>query len=107
MLKELVYFIGWELDLTLMLVEVQFLHPAIYTYVSFYLFSAPVQAYFVLEKPVSQLVPRIGRLEYDITAEIGVPDMKVLPWNFLPVLHCCLNFLQMEETTLKTTFFTH
>ncbi|XP_024026166.1 uncharacterized protein LOC21406943 [Morus notabilis] len=39
--------------------------------------SAPVQAYFVLEKPVSQLVPLIGRLEYDITAEIGVPDTKV------------------------------
>ncbi|GMN58901.1 hypothetical protein TIFTF001_027999 [Ficus carica] len=40
-------------------------------------FIAPVQAYFVLEKPVSHLVPCIGRLEYDITVEIGVPDMKV------------------------------
>ncbi|KAL5562797.1 hypothetical protein UlMin_032544 [Ulmus minor] len=39
--------------------------------------SASVQGYFTLEKPVSQLVPQIGRLEYDINAEIGVPDTKV------------------------------
>ncbi|KAH7518186.1 hypothetical protein FEM48_Zijuj09G0144900 [Ziziphus jujuba var. spinosa] len=39
--------------------------------------GSPVQAYFTLEKPVSELVPHIGRLEYDINAEIGVPDTKV------------------------------
>ncbi|XP_062077276.1 uncharacterized protein LOC133782102 [Humulus lupulus] len=40
-------------------------------------FSASAQAYFILEKPVSELVPHIGRLEYDINAEIGVPDTKI------------------------------
>ncbi|KAJ7946647.1 putative Hydroxyproline-rich glycoprotein family protein [Quillaja saponaria] len=40
--------------------------------------SATVQAYFRLEKPVSQLVPHVGRLEYDIYGEIGVPDTKVV-----------------------------
>ncbi|KAL7235822.1 hypothetical protein ACSBR1_019166 [Camellia fascicularis] len=39
--------------------------------------SATVQAYFRLEKPVSVLVPHIGRLEYDIYSEIGVPGTKV------------------------------
>lgn len=39
--------------------------------------SAPVQAYFGLHKPVLELFPHIGRLEYDINAEIGVPDTKV------------------------------
>ncbi|KAF7842695.1 putative transmembrane protein [Senna tora] len=39
--------------------------------------SATVQAGFRLEKPVSQLIPYIGRLEYDIYSEIGVPDTKV------------------------------
>ncbi|KAH9751722.1 hypothetical protein KPL71_014405 [Citrus sinensis] len=39
--------------------------------------SASVQASFRLQKPVSELVPRIGRLEYDIYGEIGVPDTKV------------------------------
>ncbi|KAG6653000.1 uncharacterized protein LOC122311114 [Carya illinoinensis] len=39
--------------------------------------SATVQAYFRLDKPVSNLVPHIGRLEYDIYGEIGVPGMKV------------------------------
>lgn len=39
--------------------------------------SAAVQAYFRLQKPVSELVPHIGRLEYDITDEIGVPQAKV------------------------------
>ncbi|KAJ9158611.1 hypothetical protein P3X46_024176 [Hevea brasiliensis] len=38
---------------------------------------ATVQAYFRLQKPVSQLVPHIGRLEYDINDEIGVPNAKV------------------------------
>ncbi|KDO41874.1 hypothetical protein CISIN_1g008625mg [Citrus sinensis] len=38
---------------------------------------ASVQASFRLQKPVSELVPRIGRLEYDIYGEIGVPDTKV------------------------------
>lgn len=44
---------------------------------SFLFVPASVQAYFTLEKPVSQLVQHIGRLEYDINAEIGVPDTKV------------------------------
>ncbi|WRX13598.1 hypothetical protein QQP08_006085 [Theobroma cacao] len=39
--------------------------------------SAPVHAYFKLQKPVSQLVQHIGKLEYDIFEEIGVPDTKV------------------------------
>ncbi|CAN6584478.1 unnamed protein product [Malus baccata var. baccata] len=39
--------------------------------------SATVQAYFRLEKPVTDLVPHIGRLEYDINGEIGVPGTKV------------------------------
>ncbi|RXH92351.1 hypothetical protein DVH24_033247 [Malus domestica] len=39
--------------------------------------SATVQAYFRLEKPVTDLFPHIGRLEYDINGEIGVPGTKV------------------------------
>ncbi|KAK8613750.1 hypothetical protein V6N13_101507 [Hibiscus sabdariffa] len=39
--------------------------------------SAPVHAYFTLEKPVSELVRHIEKLEYDIYEEIGVPDTKV------------------------------
>ncbi|GMJ03612.1 hypothetical protein HRI_004030400 [Hibiscus trionum] len=39
--------------------------------------SAPVHAYFTLEKPVSELVRNIEKLEYDIFEEIGVPDTKV------------------------------
>nr|GLL45594.1 uncharacterized protein LOC109169212 [Ipomoea trifida] len=39
--------------------------------------SSTVQAYFRLEKPVSDLVPNIARLEYDIYGEIGVPSTKV------------------------------
>ncbi|KAK8484681.1 hypothetical protein V6N11_073173 [Hibiscus sabdariffa] len=40
--------------------------------------SAPVYAYFTLEKPVSELVRHIEKLEYDIYEEIGVPDTKNL-----------------------------
>ncbi|KAG9157615.1 hypothetical protein Leryth_014130 [Lithospermum erythrorhizon] len=40
--------------------------------------SATVQAYFKLEKPVSELIPMIARLEYDINGEIGVPHTKVV-----------------------------
>lgn len=39
--------------------------------------SATVQVCFRLQKPVSLLVPHIGRLEYDIYEEIGVPGTKV------------------------------
>ncbi|XP_052204764.1 uncharacterized protein LOC127809759 isoform X2 [Diospyros lotus] len=39
--------------------------------------SASVQAYFRVEKPVSDLVPQIQRLEYDINGEIGVPSSEV------------------------------
>ncbi|KAJ8768203.1 hypothetical protein K2173_021143 [Erythroxylum novogranatense] len=39
--------------------------------------SASVQSSFKLQKPVSQLVPHIGELEYDIYEEIGVPYSKV------------------------------
>ncbi|WMV12454.1 hypothetical protein MTR67_005839 [Solanum verrucosum] len=35
------------------------------------------QAYFRLEKPVSDIVPHIARLEYDILEEIAIPNMKV------------------------------
>ncbi|KDP38881.1 hypothetical protein JCGZ_05038 [Jatropha curcas] len=40
-------------------------------------FSAAVQVYFRLQKPVSQVVQHIDRLEYDINDEIGVPGAKV------------------------------
>ncbi|XWS67580.1 hypothetical protein CRYUN_Cryun04dG0018100 [Craigia yunnanensis] len=39
--------------------------------------SAPVHAYFTLQKPLSELVQHIEKLEYDIYEEIGVPDTKV------------------------------
>lgn len=39
--------------------------------------GATVQVFFRLEKPVSEIVMFIGRLEYDIYGEIGVPDTKV------------------------------
>ncbi|OWM79372.1 hypothetical protein CDL15_Pgr003545 [Punica granatum] len=39
--------------------------------------GAAVQASFKLEKPVAELVPRIGRLEYDIYGEIGAPGTKM------------------------------
>ncbi|XP_052193131.1 verprolin isoform X2 [Diospyros lotus] len=44
---------------------------------SWNLHDATIQAYFRLPKPVSELVPHIGRLEYDIYNEIGVPNSKV------------------------------
>ncbi|GLT41924.1 hypothetical protein SLA2020_159520 [Shorea laevis] len=39
--------------------------------------SATVQAYFRLPNPVSQLVPQVKRLEYDIYEEISLPNTKV------------------------------
>lgn len=39
--------------------------------------SATVQSYFRLDKPVTELVPHIGRLEYDIYGEVGIPGAKV------------------------------
>ncbi|KAK4254369.1 hypothetical protein QN277_009764 [Acacia crassicarpa] len=39
--------------------------------------SATVQAFFTLEKPVSELIPYIKKLEYDIYSEIGVPYTEV------------------------------
>ncbi|KAK8518642.1 hypothetical protein V6N13_018077 [Hibiscus sabdariffa] len=39
--------------------------------------SAPVHACFKLQKPVSELVQHIEKLEYDIYEEIGLPDTKV------------------------------
>ncbi|XP_022748600.1 inverted formin-2-like [Durio zibethinus] len=39
--------------------------------------SAPVHAYFTLQKPVSELVQHIEKLEFDIYVEIGVPNTKV------------------------------
>lgn len=39
--------------------------------------TATVQASFRLQKSVSMLIPHIGRLEYDIYSEIGVPYTKV------------------------------
>lgn len=39
--------------------------------------TASVQSYFRLQKPVSELIPYISRLEYDINEEIGVPSLKV------------------------------
>lgn len=41
------------------------------------IFSATVQASFRLERPVSQLIPYIERLEYDIFTEIALPNTKV------------------------------
>lgn len=40
--------------------------------------SAHVQASFRLEKPVSQLIPYIERLEDEIFDEISLPNTKVL-----------------------------
>ncbi|XP_075511154.1 uncharacterized protein LOC142547008 [Primulina tabacum] len=40
--------------------------------------AATVQAYFELHKPVSEFIPYIRRLEYDINGEIGVPYSKVV-----------------------------
>ncbi|XP_047341520.1 uncharacterized protein LOC124945176 [Impatiens glandulifera] len=40
--------------------------------------SATVQARFVLEKPVSTLIPHIDILEYDINNEIGIIGTKVI-----------------------------
>ncbi|XP_055816250.1 uncharacterized protein LOC129885834 [Solanum dulcamara] len=39
--------------------------------------AATTQAYFRLEKPISDIVPHIARLEYDILEEIAIPNMKV------------------------------
>ncbi|GKV24246.1 hypothetical protein SLEP1_g33879 [Rubroshorea leprosula] len=39
--------------------------------------SATVQSYFRLQMPVSELVPQIERIEYDIYEEIGLPNTKV------------------------------
>ncbi|KAJ1434993.1 hypothetical protein SESBI_05361 [Sesbania bispinosa] len=39
--------------------------------------SATVQTSFRLEKPVSQVIPYIERLEYDIYGEIALPNTKV------------------------------
>ena len=39
--------------------------------------NAPVHAYFKLQKPISELVQHIEKLEYDIYEEIGVPNTKV------------------------------
>ncbi|XP_065872839.1 uncharacterized protein [Euphorbia lathyris] len=39
--------------------------------------SASVQVYFRLQKPVSELLPSLERLEYDINGEVGVPNAKV------------------------------
>ncbi|KAL1564688.1 endochitinase A1-like isoform X1 [Salvia divinorum] len=39
--------------------------------------SATVQSYFQLQKPISELIPYISRLEYDVNEEIGVLSFKV------------------------------
>uniref|UniRef100_A0A7N0TW91 DUF7036 domain-containing protein n=2 Tax=Kalanchoe fedtschenkoi TaxID=63787 RepID=A0A7N0TW91_KALFE len=39
--------------------------------------SAAIQGSFILDVPVSLLIPHIRRLEYDITGEVGVPYSKV------------------------------
>ncbi|XP_042010146.1 synaptojanin-1-like [Salvia splendens] len=39
--------------------------------------SATVQSYFQLQKPISELIPYISRLEYDVNEEIGVLSLKV------------------------------
>ncbi|CAK9318097.1 unnamed protein product [Citrullus colocynthis] len=39
--------------------------------------SATVQVYFVLEKPVNELLPHIKRLEFDINGELDIPNLKV------------------------------
>ncbi|MQM02062.1 hypothetical protein Taro_034826 [Colocasia esculenta] len=40
-------------------------------------FSAPIQASFILQKPISLVASYIGQLEYDIFEEVGVPNTKV------------------------------
>lgn len=52
---------------------------SLFSFFSFFLLfsSATVQASFRLQKSVSMLIPQIGRLEYDIYSEIGVPYTKV------------------------------
>ena len=39
--------------------------------------------YFVLEKPVKELLPHIKRLEFDINGELDIPNVKVLCCSFL------------------------
>ncbi|XP_023547942.1 uncharacterized protein LOC111806726 isoform X2 [Cucurbita pepo subsp. pepo] len=39
--------------------------------------SATVHVYFVLEKPVKELLPHIKRLEFDINGELDIPNVKV------------------------------
>ncbi|KAL1534279.1 synaptojanin-1-like [Salvia divinorum] len=39
--------------------------------------NATVQSYFQLQKPISELIPYISRLEYDVNEEIGVLSLKV------------------------------
>ncbi|XP_051144651.1 uncharacterized protein LOC127260777 [Andrographis paniculata] len=46
--------------------------------------SATVQAYFRLNKPVSELIPYIKRLEYDLNGELGVPSSKVAVLSMRP-----------------------
>ncbi|XP_042058557.1 endochitinase A1-like isoform X2 [Salvia splendens] len=46
--------------------------------------SATVQSYFQLQKPISELIPYISRLEYDINEEIGVLSFKVAVLSMHP-----------------------
>jgi len=41
------------------------------------IFPAAVQTSFRLEKPVSELIPYVEKLEYDIYGEIALPNTKV------------------------------
>ncbi|XP_038891823.1 uncharacterized protein LOC120081196 isoform X1 [Benincasa hispida] len=38
---------------------------------------ATAQVYFVLQKPVNELLPHIKRLEFDINGELDIPNLKV------------------------------
>ncbi|KAG6425092.1 hypothetical protein SASPL_115516 [Salvia splendens] len=48
------------------------------------LIGATVQSYFQLQKPISELIPYISRLEYDINEEIGVLSFKVAVLSMHP-----------------------
>ncbi|RYR35575.1 hypothetical protein Ahy_A10g050715 isoform D [Arachis hypogaea] len=41
--------------------------------------SAFLQASFRMDRPISELLPYVERLEYDIYGEIGLPNTKVQP----------------------------
>ena len=68
------------------------------------LFSATVQSYFQLQKPISELIPYISRLEYDVNEEIGVLSLKVWPQSST-YSSCFFNHQIQRENCLIITYF--